>query len=78
MADKVRKIQSRYQDLHERHQELSDYLSSLLDDYSRAEEELYYFTEFVRFKELEEEFRYFRENAHEEYEEDLPFPYLTL
>ena len=65
-------------ELQERYEEVSDYLSSLLDDYRRQEEELRYLREYISFKNLEEEFCYFQNNAHEVQEEDQPFPYLTL
>lgn len=66
------------QDLQEQYEEVSDYLTNLLDDYRRQEEELRYLREYIRYKNLEEEFCYFQKNAHEVYDEDLPFPYLTL
>ena len=65
-------------DLEERYAEVSDHLMSLTEDYRNLEEELRYLCEFLSYKQLEEEFRYFRANAHEEYDEDMPFPYLTL
>lgn len=66
------------QDIQERYEEVSDYLTDLLDDYRRQEEELRYLRGYISYKKLEEEFCYFQRNAHEEYDEDLPFPYLTL
>ena len=47
---------------------------SLTEDYRSLEEELRYLCEFLSYKHLEEEFCYFRANAHEEYDEDMPFP----
>lgn len=76
--NKVIKEQDLYQNLQERYEEMNDFLLSLLDDHKRAEEDLKYLNAFIHCKKLGEEFRYFRENAHEEYEPDLPFPYLTL
>ena len=66
------------QELQELYEEVSDYLTNLLDDYRRQEAENRYRREYIHYKGLEEEFCYFRENAHEVYDEDLPFPYLTL
>lgn len=66
------------QELQERYEEVSDYLTSLLDDFRQQEEELRYLREYISYKNLEEEFHYFQKNAHEVYDEDLPFPYLTL
>jgi len=76
--NKVIKEHDLYQNLRERYEEMNDFLLSLLDDHKRAEEDLKYLNAFIHNKNLDEEFRYFRENAHEEYEPDLPFPYLTL
>ena len=66
------------QELQELYEEVSDYLTNLLDDYKRQEEENRYLREYIHYKGLEEEFCYFQEHAHEVYEEGLPFPYLTL
>lgn len=76
--NKVIKEQDLYQNLQECYEEMNDFLLSLLDDHKRAEEDLKYLNAFIHNKKMDEEFRYFRENAHEEYEPDLPFPYLTL
>lgn len=75
---KIFKEQQVYQNLLERYEEMNDYLSNLIEDHTRAEEDLRYLQEFIRYKKLDDEFRYFREHAHEEYEEDMPFPYLTI
>lgn len=40
--------------------------------------ELRYLSAFIRYKELDEEYVFFREHAREVYDEDLPFPKLTL
>lgn len=72
------KKSKRLQELQEQYEEISDYLTNLLDDYRRQEKELRYLREYISYKKLEEEFCYFQHNAHEEYDEDLPFPYLTL
>ena len=34
--------------------------------------------DFIHYKKLDEEFRYFREHAHEDENSELPFPCLTL
>lgn len=57
---------------------MSDFISSLVEDCKQNETDLRYLNEFIRYKKLDEEYQYFRKNAHEEYEEDLPFSYLTL
>lgn len=76
--NKVIKEQNLYQNLLERYEEMNDFLLNLIEDEKCAREELRYLNDFVHYKKLDEEFRYFREHAHEEYEPDLPFPYLTL
>lgn len=76
--NKVIKEQKSYESLQNRFNEMGDYLQSVLADNDRFSEELKYINEFIHYKKLDEEFLYFRENAVEEYEEDLPFPYLTL
>lgn len=58
--------------------EMSDVISNLMDDINNATEEIRYLQEYISYKNLGEEFVYFRKNAHEEYDEDLPFPRLTL
>lgn len=75
---KIFKEQQVYQNLLERYEEMSDYLSNLIENHTRTEEDLRYLQEFILYKKLDDEFRYFREHAHEEYKEDMPFPYLTI
>lgn len=74
---KVKK-QPKLQELQELYEEVSDYLTNLLDDCNRQEQELLYLREYISYKNPEEEFHYFQENTHEEFEEDMPFPRLTL
>lgn len=72
--NKVIKEQKIYQDLQERYQEMSGYLSGLVDDHKRSEEDLRYLNDFIHYKNLDEEFRYFKEHAHERelyYRQDL-------
>jgi len=76
--NKVLKEQNIYQNLQDRCSEMSDLISSLVEDCNHSEADLRYLNEFIRYKKLDEEYQYFRENAREEYEEDMPFPYLTL
>ena len=75
---KVIKEQKKYQNLHERYMEMNDYLLDLIEDHRCAEEDLRYFHDFVHYKKLDEEFRYFREHAHEDENSELPFSCLTL
>ena len=67
-----------YQRLQNLYGEMSDLLSDVLDEQRRDSEELRYLKDFIHYQELEEEYLYFRRNAHEEENSDLPFPHLTL
>lgn len=71
---KVRKKQKDLQDLFE--QVCNDY-TNLNDDFLACSEEARYMHDFIHYKNLENEFRYFCENAHEE-DSELPFPYLVI
>lgn len=73
------KIQERfYKNLYENYEELSGFLTSAIDSQYRDMEEMRYLCEFIRYKDLDEEYNYFRENAHEVTRKDMPFPILTL
>ena len=75
---KSNKVQKKYQQLQGLHEEMNDFLLDVLDERKRDYEELRYLKDFVHYQKLEEEYLYFRRNAHEEENSDLPFPYLTL
>ena len=76
--NKVIKEQNIDQNLQERYEEMNDFLLDLIEDHTRAEEDLKYLKDFVHYKRMDEEFRYFREHAHEDENSELPFPYLVL
>ena len=76
--NKVIKEQDLYQNLQERYQEMNDFLLGLIDDHKRSEEDLRYLSDFIHYKKLDEEFRYFKEHAHEDVDSELPFSYLVL
>lgn len=73
-SDKDLKVQN----LNDQIDYMRDLITDLLRDQEIAHEGIRYLSDFISYKKLDEEYRYFRENAHEEYEEDLPFPILTL
>ena len=75
---KVIKEQKKYQNLQERYEEMNDYRLDLIEDHRCAEEDVRYLKDFIHYKKLDEEFRYFREHAHEDEDSELPFPYLVL
>ena len=76
--NKVIKEQNIDQNLQERYDEMNDFLLDLIEDHKRTEENLKYLNDFIHYKKLDEEFRYFREHAHEDENSELLFPYLTL
>jgi hypothetical protein len=76
--NEVIKEQNIYQNLQDRYQEMNDFLLDLIDDHKRSEEDLRYLSDFIHYKNLDDEFRYFKEHAHENTETDLPFPNLVL
>ena len=57
---------------------MNDYLLDLIEDYRCAEEDLKYLNDFIHYKNLDEEFQYFRKHAHDDENSELPFPYLVL
>ena len=67
-----------YQNLQDLYKEMNDFLLDVLAEQKRDHEELRYLRDFVHYQELEEEYLYFRNNAYEEENSDLPFPHLTL
>lgn len=69
---------NKYQNLQESYQEMNEYLLDLIEENKRMETELEYLRGFINYKSLDEEFVYFRKNAHEEQDPNFPFPYLTL
>lgn len=74
----IKKQAKQYQFLQERYEEMNDYLLDLIDEHERTKEERRYMNDFIRYKNLEKEFSYFRKHAHEDMETELPFPYLVL
>lgn len=55
-----------------------DFLLDLMDDHKRSEEDLRYLSNFIHYKNPDDEFRYFKEHAHEDKDSELPFPSLVL
>lgn len=73
-----RSLQRRYEALRIYCQEMREHIRDLQDDLEQAQTELHYLHEFICYKKLEDEYSHFEANAHEEYDEDSPFPRLTL
>ena len=59
-------------------QEACDHIRDLETDLDQYLAELKYLYDFVKYRELEEDFRFFRENAHLDSKKDLPFPSYVL
>lgn len=76
--NKVIKEQNIYQNLQERYQEMNDYLLDLIDEHKRSEDDLRYLSDFIHYKNLDDEFQYFKEQAYEDQNSELPFPSLIL
>lgn len=76
--DRVIKEQELYQNLQERYNEACDYLQDLIKYQETATRELKYLNDFIHYKKLDEEFTYFLENAVEDTDSELPFPYMTI
>ena len=76
--NKVVKEQNRYQNLQECYEEMNDFLLELIEEHRHAEKDLKYLDDFIHYKQLDEEFSYFREHAHEDEDSGLPFPRLVL
>ena len=75
---KVVKEQKKYQHLQEYYQEMNEYLLDLIQEHECTLEEKRYMHDFIHYKNLDEEFSYFKEHAHEDTQTELPFPYLVL
>ena len=74
----IKKQAKQYQLLQERYEEMNDYLLELIDEHERTKKERRYMSDFIHYKNLDEEFSYFKEHAHEDTDTELPFPYLVL
>ncbi len=55
-----------------------DHIKYLEENEHEMGREINYLYSFISWKHLSDEFEYFKENAHEEYDDNLPFPTLTL
>ena len=74
----IKKQMKQYQHLLERYEEINDYVLELIDEHERTKKERRYMSDFIHYKNLDEEFSYFKEHAHEDTDTELPFPYLVL
>lgn len=74
----AKKYKKKYKRLEERYDILNEHMLDITDDNERYLNELRYLETFIEWKNLNEEFLYFKNNAYEMYDEDLPFSRLTL
>lgn len=71
-------LRERYDSLRKLYQDTCENVQDLESENSQLYRDLRYLQEFIIYKGLAEEYQFFEENAHEEYDEDCPFPRLTL
>ena len=71
-------LQDRYDNLQIYCQEIREHVQDLEYELSQAHNELRYLHGFISYKKLYDEYLFFEKNAHEEYDDDLPFSNLTL
>ena len=74
----AKKYKKKYKRLEERYDILNEQMLDITDDNERYLKDLRYLEAFIDWKNLNEEFLYFKNNAYEKYDEDLPFSRLTL
>ena len=74
----TKKYKKKYKRLEERYDILNEHMLDITDDNERYLNDLRYLKAFIDWKNLNEEFLYFKKNAYEKYDEDLPFSRLTL
>ena len=74
----AKKYKKKYKRLEERYDILNEHTLDITDDNERYLNDLRYLEAFIDWKNLNEEFLYFKKNAYEKYDEDLPFSRLTL
>ena len=74
----TKKYKKKYKRLEERYDILNKHMLDITDDNERYLKDLRYLEAFIDWKNLNEEFLYFKNNAYEKYDEDLPFSRLTL
>ena len=74
----AKKYKKKYKRLEERYEILKEHMLDITDDNERYLNELRYLEAFIEWRNLNEEFLYFKNNAYDKYDENLPFSRLTL
>lgn len=74
----AKKYKKKYYRLTEQYDELYEHMLDIQDDNDLYIKELYYLEAFIEWKNLTDEFSYFKSHAYEKNTENLPFSTLTL
>lgn len=74
----AKKYKKKFLRLKEQYDELNEYILDIRDDNERYQKELRYLEAFIEWKNLSDEFSYFKKHAFKKTDEDLPFSRLTL
>lgn len=69
----AKKYKKKYKKLKECYRLLDEHMLDITDDNQRYLDKLRYLEAFIEWKNLNEEFYHFKQNAYEKYDEDLPF-----
>lgn len=56
----ITKQMQQYQQLLEQYKEMNDYLLELIDEHNQSREDIRYMHDFIRYKNLNDEFSYFK------------------
>ena len=73
-----KKYKAKFVHLKTQYEELYDYMNDIREDNKQYLTELNYYAAFIEWKNLNDEFSYFRDNAYEKTDEDRPFSRLTI
>lgn len=74
----AKKYKKKYKKLQKSYEFLDSYVHDITNDQKRYRNDIRYLEAFIEWKNLNEEFLYFKNNSYEKYDEDLPFSSLTL
>ena len=74
----VKHLKRQLGNLQGRYSDACDELLSTLEEIRRLDKELRYLNDFIHWRNLEQEFRWFQHEAHEETNPDSPFPRLVM
>lgn len=74
----AKKYKKKYKKLQKSYEFLDSYVHDITNDQKRYINDIRYLEAFIEWKNLNEEFLYFKNNAYEKYDEALPFSSLTL